>query len=69
MDLREYLFRKRMKPKEIARKINYNANYVQAIAEGRKRPGKKCAILVEMATNGEVTAHEIMNQEIWIPKK
>lgn len=61
MDLREYLFRKRMTVTDFAKQINYNPDYVGFIARKQKRAGMKLAKLIEKATDGQVTIAELMS--------
>lgn len=61
VDLREYLFRKRMSVVEFSQKINYSRNHVSEIMNGTKKAGRKLANIIEKETNGEVMAHEVMN--------
>lgn len=63
MDLREYLFRNRIKISTFARSINYGRGYVTEIINGTKTPGKKLAKAIEEATNGQVTINEVLNKE------
>ena len=64
MDLREYLFRKNLKVKAFADSIEHNRSYINAIVSGYKKPGKSLAKIIEFATQGEVTAAELLQ-----PKK
>ncbi len=61
MDLREYLFRKRITIAEFSRNINYTPEYVGSIIHKKMKPGKKLAKAIEKATNGEVTVEELMS--------
>jgi len=61
MDLREYLFRKRITNKDFAKLVRYDHSYIGEIINGKKKPGKKLARLIEEATNGEVTVDELMS--------
>jgi transcriptional regulator with XRE-family HTH domain len=61
MELREYLFKKRITNKEFAEKVNYDKSYIGDVANGKKKPGKKLAKAIEKATNGEVTVEELMS--------
>lgn len=63
MELREYLFRKRKSVTEFAKEIDYERTHISAIMSGRKKPGKKVARAIEKATNGEVTAEELLKGE------
>jgi transcriptional regulator with XRE-family HTH domain len=60
MDLREYLFKKKLNVTEFARKINYGRTYVNAIVTGNRIPGKKLAEAIEQATNGEIKAENLL---------
>ena len=54
MDLREYLFRERMKINAFAKKINYDQSYISNVCSGKIKPGQKLATLIQEATNGQV---------------
>lgn len=58
MDLREYLFRKRITATEFAKQINYSPHYLYAIIGGSVKPGRKFKEIVKQATNGEVIFEE-----------
>ena len=60
MELREYLFRHRITVTELAKQINYERTYVNAVVTGSKKPGRKLAQAIEKATNGEVMARELL---------
>jgi len=60
MDLREYLFRTKKKITDFAKEIGYGRGYITEIINGTKTPGKHLAKTIEHATNGEVTAEELM---------
>lgn len=60
MDLREYLFKKRIKVSEFSRTINYDRSYINDIVNGKKFAGKKLAKAISDATDGEVTVEELM---------
>ena len=62
MDLREYLFRKRLTVTEFAKKINYGRTYVNEIVTGNRAPGRKLAEAIEKETNGDVTFNELINE-------
>ena len=55
MDLREYLFRKKLTVTDFAKSIRYSPNYVMSVVRGAKTPGRKFKEIVEEATKGEVT--------------
>jgi hypothetical protein len=54
MELREYLFKNRIKGTDFAKIIGYNHNYICAISRGVVSPGKKMAKAIEEATKGQV---------------
>ncbi len=60
MDLREYLFRKRITVTDFAKKINYGRTYVNEIVSGNRTPGRKLAETIEKETQGEVTVAELL---------
>ncbi len=49
-----------MKKVDFANLIKYSDYYVAAIAEGKVKPGRKFAQIVEEFTNGQVTAKECL---------
>lgn len=63
MDLREYLFRERLKINQFAKKIKYTPTYVNAIINERVTPGRKVAEAIVEATNGKVTMEELMQNK------
>jgi len=63
MDLREYLFKKRMSVSDFAKKINFARTYISGIISGANKPSKKLAKIIEEATNGEVTAEELLSSK------
>jgi len=62
MDLREYLFRKKLTVTDFAKQINYGRTYVNEIVTGNRTPGRKLVEAIEKATNGEVTAKELLGE-------
>jgi DNA-binding transcriptional regulator YdaS (Cro superfamily) len=60
MDLREYLFRKRISLTEFSEQIGYARTYMSGVVNGKK-PGKKLAKAIEKATNGQVTVDELLS--------
>ena len=60
MDLREYLFRNRMKGTEFAKKIGYNARYINSIVRGDFPAGPRLAETISKATDHAVTVEEIV---------
>jgi DNA-binding transcriptional regulator YdaS (Cro superfamily) len=54
MDLRTYLFFNRITQKKFSEQIGYQSAYIGLICQGRKKPGRKLAKLIELATEGQV---------------
>ncbi len=63
MMLRIYLALNRISVTDFAKKINYTRNAVSYVLNERRRASKKMAKLIEQATNGEVTAKELLELE------
>lgn len=63
MDLREYLFKHRISVKDFAEKIEYARTHVSQIVHGKRKPGKRLAKAIEMATEGEVTVKELLEKQ------
>lgn len=59
MDLRTYLFNRRMKISEFARKIDFSAVHLYRIVHGPIIPSKKLARIIERETGGQVTVEEL----------
>ena len=66
MDLRDYLYIKRMTIVEFSELIGYSRNHISGIINGRLKPNKRLAQLIEIKTGGEVKAEELMQD---IPEK
>ena len=60
MDIRHYLFEKRMTSTALAKKIGIQRSYLSAITSGKTIPSRTMAMRIEAATEGAVTAAEIM---------
>lgn len=60
MDLREYLFRQRISVTDFAKLIGCSRAYISKIVNDQIRPGKRLAKDIELITNGEVTAEELL---------
>ena len=63
MDLREYLFRKKLSVTKFSEMIDSNRAYLSLVIHGRTKPGKRLAKDIERATNGEVTAEELLREK------
>ena len=64
MNLREYLFRKRLSATEFARLIEYSRTQVSLVANERVKPSKRLAKIIERATDGNVSAEELLNPKV-----
>lgn len=67
MDLREYLFRKRLKPKDIAANSYVGVQMIRNYVAGRSRISLKTARFIAAATGNEVTVEELLENNP--PKK
>lgn len=61
MDLREFLFRKRMTVTEFSKQLDCNRSYLSDIMHGSKKPGKRLAKEIERLTDGQVKAEDLSN--------
>jgi len=64
MNLREYLFRKRLSATEFARLIEYSRTQVSLVENERVKPSKRLAKIIERATDGNVSAEELLNPKV-----
>ena len=73
MNLRDYLHFNNLTIVEFADKIKIHPNYLSAIARGARLPSPLVAGMIEVMTNGEVTAKEVLEmkpiKKIKRPKK
>lgn len=60
MSLRIYLLKKGMTIAQFARSIDFQPSYIAAIARGKVKAGRKVARIIEMATDGQIKAEEII---------
>jgi transcriptional regulator with XRE-family HTH domain len=60
MDLRDYLYIKRMTVNDFAELIGYSRNHISGILNGRLKPNKRLAQYIEKMTEGEVKAEELL---------
>lgn len=60
MDLREYLFRKRISVTDFGKMLNYSRAHLSKIIHGKQLPSRKLAEAIEKATHGEVKAIELL---------
>ena len=63
MDLREYLFRKRISVTDFAKQIDHSRPHLSSIVNGLRQPSPRLARAIEKATSGEVTAKELMENK------
>ena len=63
MNLKEYLFLHRISVGDFAQKIKCNRSYFSRLINGHVRPGRRLAEDIEQATNGQVTAEELLKGE------
>ena len=61
MRLREYLWKNKLTLQAFAKITRYNATYLGEVVNGKRKPGRKCAELLEEVTNGYITAAELLN--------
>jgi len=60
MELKLYLVRNKISITDFSVRIGCNRSYLSEIINGAKMPGKRLAKDIEEATNGEVTAKELL---------
>lgn len=63
MNLREYLFVKRMTIQEFSENVEYSRVHISSIVNGKLKPSRKLARQIERATNGEVKAEDLLKGE------
>lgn len=62
MDLREYLFRKKIHVSDFAKVVNYSRQHLYGVISGKLRAGKKLADAIEKATEGAVKAKDLLKK-------
>lgn len=60
MDLKDYLYLKRMTINHFSDLIGYSRNHISGVINGRIKPTKKLAQYIEKMTEGEVKAEELL---------
>ncbi len=60
MELKEYLIKNRIPVTEFAESIGYTRNYINLIVNKRVVPSSRLALVIEKATDGEVTTSELL---------
>lgn len=63
MDLREYLFRKKLSIKEFSELVDCSRTYISSIVHNKTTPSKRLAKSIEQATNGEVSAESLLEEK------
>ena len=69
MDLREYLFKKRITQVEFANRLEVSRGHLSQILNGTKHPSRKLAKKIEEETEGKVTAIELLFPENYKPQE
>lgn len=67
MNLKEYLFLKRMSIKDFSDFMGYSRTHMSAIINGHLKPSRAMAKSIERATDGEVTAEELLKGKLGNP--
>jgi transcriptional regulator with XRE-family HTH domain len=60
MNLRDYLYLKRMSVTEFSKLVDHSRNYISMIINGKHIPSKKLAKNIERITEGQVTIEELL---------
>lgn len=63
MDLKDYLYLKRITINDFSELIGYSRNHISGIINKRLKPTKKLAKYIEKMTDGEVKAEELLKGE------
>lgn len=63
VNLRDYLYHNRISVTEFAKTIDYSRGHLTSIINGKLFPSNKLARQIEKATNGEVTADELLKEK------
>lgn len=61
MKLKLYLIANRITIIDFSNKIDCSRVYLTNVVNGKKKPGKRLAKDIEIATNGEVTVFDLLN--------
>lgn len=62
MDLRTYLFHKRMSIADFSRQLNCSRDHLSRIVNEKLKPSERLAKDIEQATDGEVKAKDLLGQ-------
>ena len=63
MNLKEFLFFERKIHKEFSEELFISRNYLTLIVNQKVKPSKRLAKAIEIATQGKVTAEEVLNPQ------
>lgn len=63
MDLKDYLYLKRMTINDFSELVGYSRNHISGIINKRLKPNKRLAQYIEKMTNGEVKAEDLLKGE------
>jgi hypothetical protein len=63
MDLRRYLFEKKISIVDFSKTIECDRAYLSKIVNGKLKPSKRLAKDIEKATNGDVKAEELLKEK------
>lgn len=66
MELKLYLVKNRIKVQDFAKKLGCSRTHLSEVINGKKRAGSSLAKLIELTTNGEITAEEVI--DLYQPK-
>jgi hypothetical protein len=69
MELRDYLHKNRMKVADFCRLIDYSGPYMYRVVNQQRPAGRRLALIIEKATNGECTYKELTNPEHWMKEE
>lgn len=69
MNLREYLFKKRITQVEFSKRLEVSRGHLNQILLGPKHPSRKLAKKIEELTEGKVSAIELLFPENYIPQE
>ena len=62
MDLRTYLFQKRLSITDFSKTLGCSRVHLQGVVHGQRKASLLLAKAIERATNGEVTADELIKE-------
>jgi transcriptional regulator with XRE-family HTH domain len=59
MNLKEYLYLKKVTIKDLSELLDYSRPHLSGVVNGKLKPSRKLARAIQKYTNGEVTMEEI----------